>query len=270
MKEIEIDMVALDNAVKMLKLTYSLELWDQLIDLSDKLYIRASYIYKNRSNMPIRIIAERPLVYYYGYSLLMKGLAYKEVGNYDLSLECIDQYANLHWFKDLDEEGIKEVRYYQFISEPNRYEILLLTGDFSILNAYVNFLSHNRNELLPGMISILKAANCYRHNVNDVVDTISKELLQSIAHPPQDIIHTAYYQSFLIQIIEYKMHQSEHIMAIDYILHLLFYSHQITNDALYKHAVLCFESIRIHATSSQLEQFKDHISKIFESEKIML
>lgn len=270
MDEIAIDTVTLDSAVKMLKLTYSLELWDQLIDLSDKLFIRANHLYENRANISIRINTERPLVYYYGYSLLMKGLAYKELGNYDSALQCIDEYSNLYWFDNLSEEGLKEVDYYQFISAPNRFEVLLLSGDFSILDAYVEFLTNNRNEILPGTISILKAANTYQHNINYIIDTFSQEIIQSISHSPQDIIHTAYYQSFLMQIIKYKIDHSDHIVAIDYTLQLMFSSHLAANDRLYKYAVVCFESIRDYATQRQLDTFKDHIAKIMGEGKVVI
>ncbi|WP_054958543.1 hypothetical protein [Paenibacillus dakarensis] len=262
MNEIEIDMVTLDSAVKMLKLTYSLELWDQLVDLSDKLYIKTTYLYKNRSSYTYKIKTERPLVYYYGYSLLMKGLALKELGNYESALQCIDQYANLHWFEELNEVSLDEVQYYQYISEPNRYEILLLSGDFSILNPYVDFLKRNPKEILPGMGSIIKAANTYRQNINHIIHSFSQEINQSILNSPKELVYTAYHHSFLVQIIKYKIHHAEYVKAIDYTLRLMLSSHLADNDKLYKFALVSFESIRNHATENQLDQFIAHISTI--------
>ncbi|WP_422660947.1 hypothetical protein ACK8P5_10855 [Paenibacillus sp. EC2-1] len=263
MNEIKIDTVTLDSAVKMIKLTYSLELWEQLIDLSNKLYIRANHIYKNRFMKPIRVLAERPLVYYYGYSLLMKGHGYKELGRYDKALQCIDRYSNLYWFEeDFNEDDIREVQYFQYISEPNRFEIHLLSGDFNSLDAYVDYLARNRNELLPGLISILKAANNHNYNIDSIINRFSHDIVFSVGHASQDVINTAYYQSFLQQIIDYKINHFEHHSAIDYTFQLLFYAHKAANDGLYKHAIVCFESLREYATPIQLTVFKEHITSI--------
>ncbi|MNI96969.1 hypothetical protein D3C73_1555280 [compost metagenome] len=57
---------------------------------------------------------ERPLVYYFGLSHLMCGMAHQNQGTYEQARECIYKYAELGWMEDLKEEDIQVVEEFRF------------------------------------------------------------------------------------------------------------------------------------------------------------
>lgn len=250
---------------KMLKMTYSFELWDKLLELSDSLYKRVQSLYENQQSTSDQYLKpSRHLVYYYGYSLLMKGLAYKELEHYGEALRCIDQYADLSWFQPLDEEALQEIRYYKFISEPNRLEVLLLSGESDILPHYVEFLLRNPKEVLPGLMSILKTANKFSLNIDHVLTLFSGQISDLLHSSSQGVIDTAYLHNFLLGIIKYKIAHADCNAAIDYTLRLLTSTDKTENDKYYKQAIVYFESLRPFASPEQVDTFHLHIANIME------
>ncbi|GIO31059.1 MULTISPECIES: hypothetical protein [Paenibacillus] len=255
----------LDVVTKMLKMTYSFELWDKLLELSDSLYKRVQDIYEYRRDISDQYTKpSRHLVYYYGYSLLMKGLAYKELEHYGEALRCIDQYSDLSWFKPLDEEALREVRYYKYISEPNRLEVLLLSGETDILRHYVEFLRENPKEVLPGLMSIIKTANKFNLNIDHELTLFSQHISDLLNNSSQGVIDTSYLHNFLLGIIKYKIAHSDYKAAIDYTLRLLTSTDKLENDKFYKQAVVYFESLRQFASAEQVDHFHLHITNIME------
>ena len=75
------------------------------------LYNRAHQIYeKQQKGVVVKDLdLERPLVYYYGFSHLMRGLGLQKQGEYGQSGECISQYADLSWMTNLEERGYQIV-----------------------------------------------------------------------------------------------------------------------------------------------------------------
>lgn len=62
-----------DSLVNLLKATYALEDWDKMIEISDKLY---HVTQKPEENLRIkRNYYDRNIIYYIGYSQLMKGIS---------------------------------------------------------------------------------------------------------------------------------------------------------------------------------------------------
>ncbi|WP_120461867.1 hypothetical protein [Paenibacillus aceti] len=116
---IDIDQFDYDSTVQMIKAAFSFELWHEVIRFSESLYIRINKLKEDKPNL----ILKRPLVYYYGYALLMKGSAFKKLRRFDEAKECIRQYSDLSWFENLDQAGLEEVNYYAYISLPNLLEI---------------------------------------------------------------------------------------------------------------------------------------------------
>lgn len=104
----QIDHVDIDTLVSMSKMAYSFENWDKVISISDELLRIANLIYKGRLGQPISIQTgykkiNRPIVYYFGYGHLMKGLAYQKLKFYNKAKECIAYYEDLSWLDDSSE-----------------------------------------------------------------------------------------------------------------------------------------------------------------------
>lgn len=247
--DIDTNYLDLDTIIKMLKMSYSLELWDKLIRLSDDLFKRAKNI-TLESYTPTR-----SNVYYYGYSLLMKGSALKELGRYDESKQCIQQYSDLSWLNPQDHEGKVEVEFFKYIALPNRYEVELLSGNINILNSYVEFLKENQDEIIPGLTSILRAAKMHKFKVDKEISLFTKQIEQLNKPNNHESVDFTYLFRLYIEIIGYYINESEYKHAIDICLHMLQLSFETDNSRFFKKAVIYYEILRDFTSATQNNQY---------------
>ncbi|WP_330217231.1 DNA-binding protein [Paenibacillus durus] len=170
-----------DIIVEMLEMAFHFENWDKLLNTSDILYSYAQYIYEERQyfkakRLPVpHVNMARPLVYYYGFSHLMRGIACQKQGQYDQAREYIDKYAELGWMEDLGEEGMQIVEEFRFLARANGYALDIQSGKTERMAEYVAFLKKNPEELLPGIDTILQAALWHGLNVDDLLDTFAEQ-----------------------------------------------------------------------------------------------
>lgn len=155
-----------DIIVEMLEMAVAFENWKKVMETADILYQCVQRIYEERQyhkamKLPIpHVNLERPLVYYFGLSHLMCGMAHQNLGAYEQARECIYKYAELGWMEDLEGEGLLVVDEFRFLAKTNLYAVDILSGNIELLEEYVAFLQANLEEILPGLNTILQAALC--------------------------------------------------------------------------------------------------------------
>lgn len=258
--DLDINLLDLDSAVKVLKMIYSFESWHNLLKLSDIFFKRITQIYNNYPyNNELELKHQRPLIYYHGYSLLMLGLAHKEIENYDEARACIKAYSDLSWFKGLDEEGLSEVAYYKFISEPNFLEVEVLSGNIEYIDRYVSFLLSNSKEVLPGLITLLKAATNFNLNIESHLILFSNSISKFEDSTADELIINSYLETFFINMIRYKTKIQDYKTAIKYSMKLLDSAEITDSDKIFKQAVVYFESLRSCADATQIKDFEEKI-----------
>ncbi|KAA2302126.1 DNA-binding protein, partial [Clostridioides difficile] len=97
-----------DIIVEMLEMAVAFENWNKVMERADMLYQCVQSIHEERQEYRSKgvpaphVHIERPLVYYYGFSHFMRGMAHRKMGQVDQARACIDQYAELGWMEDLD------------------------------------------------------------------------------------------------------------------------------------------------------------------------
>lgn len=106
-----------------------------------------------------------------------------ELEDYEQALAFKYAYADLSWVKEQDEE----VEYWKklFIdwSEANIYITKLLSGDSSIINNYATYIDQRQDEMTTGLLYILKAANKYRLNVDEILQHFKVRIDDSFNKP---------------------------------------------------------------------------------------
>lgn len=179
---LELDGIDADSLVDMLKMSFSWENWSTVIEISDKLFEVIAITYEMsqyNTKTPQKLKLKRNIVYYFGYSLLMKGVAYQKMKQYSESKKCINQYRDLNWIKKLDEDGVAEVEYYRNMARANGYVIDLLEGKVEVLQEYVHFLlSLDKEELLNGLLTVLESAIKYNYTVDWVLDLFKDQIVE--------------------------------------------------------------------------------------------
>ncbi|MDQ0495115.1 DNA-binding protein [Paenibacillus brasilensis] len=264
----------LDTLVNMIKLSFSFADGADMIALCDHLYNQASQkyqelqLYKARKK-PVQLIHnKRPLVYYYGYSHLMKGMAFQKQGNYEAARDCIEKYAELGWFNGLDPYGEAEVEYYRHAARANLYALDILSGHSEALEDYVQFLRDNPEELLPGLLSIVEGAYRYDYPLEDILQSFAEQIddFKYFEEP----VNVSYYFRFCYQLALYYIKQQQVTAALDYILQSLMLSDTLgmEHEHEFRKCTAIFEVFRTQATATQQDQYITILKGVLKDEKI--
>ncbi|WP_020433429.1 helix-turn-helix transcriptional regulator, partial [Paenibacillus riograndensis] len=163
------------DALKELANTYrSLQRWDKVDELATKMGHKARIQYDlqygphRKSNEPHKAPG-RPLFFYIAYSDLLRGNVCDELGDYGQALAHKYAYADLGWVKEQGEAVDYWKALFMEWSEANVYITRLLSGDSTVIEPYANYIDIKKGELTIGLLYILKAANKYQFNVDDIL-----------------------------------------------------------------------------------------------------
>lgn len=162
-----------DILVEMLEAAHLFEQWSKLIYTADVLYNYAQLIYEEQQyckamglTIP-EIETKRPLVYYFGFSQQMRGVAYRQLGDYEQAKVSIYRYAELGWLEGLGRDGLEIVREFRVLAKVNLYAVEILSGKLGLLKDYVRVLQNYPKGMLDGLVVIMQTALCYELNVDE-------------------------------------------------------------------------------------------------------
>ncbi|MDP4096420.1 DNA-binding protein [Paenibacillus sp. P96] len=259
----------LDGLVKLLRMAYSLGNWREMIDIADHLYVTVLSIYnqhcfKQEGQAIWSIHTERPLVYYYGFSLLIKGIALRKLKKYAEERHCIRQYADLGWFKDLDEAGMEEVRRLNFLARANAFGLDLLEGQLKVLPDYVQFLKDNPQEIAAGLVNILEAAILHNFDLNDEINTLIENFNPDTTET-DPLIFTRYTRVRYLLMI-YRFRNKDYRRGLADTLHALNRYIHLNDMNGFKRCVAMFEMFRSYALPDQVKEYHSLLACIIQSE----
>ncbi|MNO12136.1 hypothetical protein D3C76_17400 [compost metagenome] len=174
------------DALKELANTYrSLQRWDKVDELAAKMGHKARIQYDlqhgpHRKSKSSYKAPGRPLFFYIAYSDLLRGNVCDELGDYGQALIHIYSYGDLSWVK---EQG-KEVDYWKSLfiewSEANVNLTKFLSGDSTVIGVYAAYIEKQQEERVTGLLYILKAANKYNFDVDDVLQQFKHDIEETI------------------------------------------------------------------------------------------
>lgn len=255
----------IDALSKMLKLTYSNDDWHPMITIADRLYEESYEIYcRQEKQITTRLYpSERPLIYYFGYSQLCKGVALQKLGRYQESRECIQRYRDLSWIKGVADKDKYIIEDFNIFSIGNLFTLDLMEGREEVLLDYIKFLREHKGQLLAGMITVFEAAIKYDFSIDWVLDELASDLEQIRNHLDDPTIIRNYTEYlYLFSLYEYK--QKNYSNAIQKNLDALTVSDNIRDNTAFKKIVALFESFRDYASEEQGQNFKIHLKTILE------
>ncbi|WDM23814.1 DNA-binding protein [Paenibacillus polymyxa] len=255
----------------MLRAEFSLEDWEAMVHIADKLHYSIKKLYEEDQ---LRQAKEQPRVdtkrlkrsvaFYFGYSLVMKGIALQKMDDYAAARDCIEKYSELGWISGLDEEGKEDVAHFKMIAAANTYVLNLLEGNMETLPEYVQFI-HNaeEEELLPGIITILESALVHNHNVDWALDEFGAEL-DALDGEYETEVNIRYYIDHLYLMALYNLKKANYSNALNISLKALGMSDKLKDDTGYKKINALFVSFSEHATKEQLNEYNALNNKILE------
>ncbi|GGH34868.1 DNA-binding protein [Paenibacillus segetis] len=266
---LDLEDIHVDSLTDILKASFSLENWEGMLLVADRLYKAISDLYETKqleranNNTFTSLNLKNSIVYYFGFSLCSKGIALQKQGRYSESRACIQQYSDLSWINGLDDEGWVEVEYYRNIAIANRYVIDLTEGKTYVLQDYVAFIRNNREELLPGLITILESAITFDYSIDSVVAEFG-EIIDSMCEFYKTKAKIRYYVDYKYLLARYYHKQDRNEIAIHTILKSLQTSSNLKDDTGIIKSVALFEFLRNHANNTQHQVYKNIMKNILE------
>ncbi|WP_431090664.1 DNA-binding protein [Paenibacillus sp. 8b26] len=266
----------LDGLLQMINVYFNLGMWkeveffsEELCNLSETLYrLDLHKRLKSKKYEPLQ--TERHLVVYYGYSSLMPSVSLENQGKYQKALDLIANYADLSWFENLGEVGEKEVAKFTMWAEANRYTLHLLLGNAEILPSYTSFLKDKHiQEILPGLITIVDAANKHQISIDDVLLEFSDEI-QLLKD--REYLRSEYYEErfnlsrcsdLCYQLALYYFYKKSNDTAINNVLKSMEMAIIIKQRDVVR-CISLFEEHRVYATSKQQMLYESMLKEVRE------
>ncbi|MDQ0494545.1 hypothetical protein [Paenibacillus brasilensis] len=169
----------LDAIVHYIRMCYTSGDWERLLKLTEHLYNCAKSNYdmmlnNTHDNLHNKQL-KQPLVFYYGYSHLMRGVAHLKLQNYAATKDCIEKYAELGWFNKLDKDGLEVVDNFKLLAKLNEYELMMFEGNRHIIAEYIRFLEISpEDDWLPAHVSIVEAALQHGWDIDSELEATSQ------------------------------------------------------------------------------------------------
>ncbi|MFB6367476.1 helix-turn-helix domain-containing protein [Paenibacillus elgii] len=244
----------LDALLRLTRVCFTLQKWNEVEEYAGEL-TELSIMLCNEN-----IATERHLVYYYGMGLLFKGVVLEKRGLYDQAKKCVHSYANLGWWEPLDKSGQKEIEVFGILAKANLYSLEVLLGNKDIINEYAEYLTglNRLNEILAGLIAILKSANSYSFSIDHVLSRFSGSIdrFDSFNH---DLILSDRHLRFRYHKAIYEFRNDRIRSGIDETLHCLSLANEMKR---YEYSFLCvslFEKHREKASAQQVEHYRSAV-----------
>lgn len=261
--------IHVDSLVQMIRASYILENWEIILQIADALYYEINHLYSIMQEEGIdrqdsnKFKLKRSVIYYFGYSMCLKGVAYEKLCRYDEARECISKYEELGWINLKDAESLAEVEYYSRIARANRYVIELYEGNTAVLPDYIVFLRDNSEETLLGMTHILESAIKHNFNVDEVLDEF-EEQIDSLWEFYETKRSARDYIDFIYLKAKYYSQNGKVHESINMLSSSMSSSVKLKDDTGFRKSVALFEKLRDQTTPEQLEEYLGLMDQILD------
>ncbi|WP_339284883.1 DNA-binding protein [Paenibacillus sp. FSL R5-0486] len=249
-----------DIIVEMLDMAVAFENWNKVMERADMLYLCVQSIHEERQEYRSKgvpaphIHIERPLVYYYGFSHLMRGMAHQKMGQVDQARACIDQYAEIGWIENLDDVGMQVVQEFRHKAQVNRYALEIEAGQVELLEEFVNFLLEHLEEWLAGLKVITEAAVRHRWQIDRFLHVFEDQMLgdgtEMNSSNNDDMYHYCYQRAL------YEQWMGRPQEAVEFILQAIWLADKLGMDRYFIRCTALLESLREEATAEQLGRYR--------------
>lgn len=266
----------LDGLLQLANNYFLMQKWEDVQHIADELRAitliclhQQNERFRRRMRAKEHFATERHFVVYYGQSYLLKGCALEKQGYYEQALTYISGYEDLSWFDSLDETGWREVEKFKMFADANRYNLHVLMGHFEVLPDYIAFLDKHPSELLPGLLTILEAANQYHYDIDHVLlryrETIHLFMIDSLDHSFYTYTFTLdRHAYFFHKLALYSLNHARTEEGIDYLLQALNSSINANNKNLSIACAAWFEQVRHQAAPNQKEDYESIMKGVIE------
>ncbi len=244
----------------------SLRKWDKVANIAHIMGKKANIMYELLHNTELRrkeepVRTQKPLFYYIALANLLTANAHAEWENHEQALVYIRQYSDLSWVRETDVETLRWKGLFIEWAEVNTYVTLLMSGDTNVIPKYLDYLNVRNEELLPGLLNIIQAANKYGFDVKDVLNQYSS-VIEQIVHRKFDAgVYTQQYIServtkLLYELAFYYLQREEYNWGFRDLMLSLRNSIAINNEKCILNCMKLFERYRQSASNDLCNDYR--------------
>lgn len=255
----------LDALLHLAKICYTLRKWEDVGKYADELRELATIVYEDqlrrrKNNKPSELPkTERPLILYYGQGYLLKAVALKNMGKYEESKIYTNGYVDLGWFEIRDQESEAEVDKLRLWALANSYTLSMSMGNTEVLSDYLEFLSENPKEILPGLVTIIKSANEFGFPVESVLERFSEDI--EGFRNAKGVIDKIHHLHFRYHLAVYLFKKGKYSEGLDETLRCLILTSSSKDFDYFKSCIGMFWSHLQHASDEQKKIFQSVVDE---------
>lgn len=159
----------------------SLQQWDNVETFTREMEIKAKIIYFHEPRAE-KLLMEyqnklgRPMFVYIAYANLLYACVAEGRGDYELALKYTYEYADLSWVRESDNDAEHWKHLFAEWAQANTYANRIMSGDFSVLWDYVNYMETRPEEFPTALLNMLFAANRYHFDLDSVLLKFDSEI----------------------------------------------------------------------------------------------
>lgn len=246
------------DALRDLANTYrSMRRWDRVDKIAKEMGSKASIQLflpqqEGRNRQALKKKSTRPLFTYLALSNLFLANVYDERGDYNQALHHIYLYSDLEWVKEEDVETQYWLKLFKEWAQANTYVTKLMSGDKSVLQDYTAYIELKKDEVLTGLLNIMKAANKFSINVDEILQHFEPKLasymlVQYAGVYTQQVIDEQC-ASYFHEAARYYLNKDMYTVGFKYLLDSMGKYAIINNELSMLKCVKLFERFRDHAS----------------------
>lgn len=266
------EVTQLDALKDLANLYRSIRQWDRLEDFAKEMEHKASIIYfsKRRSNKEILELQKKlngPLFAYIAYAKLLCGEACEGRGDYDQALKYTNDYADLSWVQETDQDTIRWLGLFEKWAKANLYVYKLMTGQIEVLQEYVSFAQENPDEIILALLNIMRAANLHQINVDFILHQFNSEIDAYINHKKSNDLYNNQvlpdkYNRFIYNLTFYYLQREDYIKGFNFLMQGLENSIIMNNKELIISFMVLFEHHRDMASQEICQKYKTIVCEV--------
>ncbi|PZT52264.1 helix-turn-helix domain-containing protein [Paenibacillus silvae] len=259
------------DAIKDLANLYStINLWDKVFELANELIRRAEFQIQLQSMRRKRKprVASYPLFIYKAYANLLMANVSEERKRYKQALKYTDVYEDIvDGIKNPTEEEQELIELFKGWAEGNRYLYKILSGDFELLNRYLDYLDINHAEMLTALTYIIQAANQYSYNIDYTLNRFQNHIGQIKAERHVKGLYNEQATNFryirlFYELAKYRLSQNQIQQGIEHLITSFERSVSSNDDMMCIKCIDLYGKYRHFASKTQEEQYTKLIDKL--------
>ncbi|MGG4096626.1 transcriptional regulator [Paenibacillus lautus] len=261
------EMYQLDALRQLININLSLNRWDKVEELAEKMGSKAKIQYQSDVKLyDLKDQDVKPLIFYILYGQLIQANVCREKGNYETGLYYVSLYTNPDWINEPTEEELRFIEQFKEWGKANKYLYQLMVGQVEILPEYVEYISIRKNEIFPALCNIMIAANRHQLNVDHILERFDEYLVykdqSSNIGTISRQINAERYARLLSELGIYHLNSGNYHKGLHFILESLDYSIIINSSRGMLRCMGLFEQFRDFSSFEAQKRYKILVSEV--------